>query len=129
MCADRNVFPKTREQRCWPIYEETGKTANVLDKLPKRLQATAKEKLHEIWMADSRAHAGQAFDLFLETYEAKYPQACECLRKDRDALLAFYDFPAEHWTICEPPIPSKAPSPPFAYAPSGPREAVAASPA
>ena len=92
-----HVFPKTREQRCWPIYEETGKTANVLDKLPKRLQATAKEKLHQIWMADTRAHAGQAFDLFLETYEAKYPKACECLRKDRDALLAFYDFPAEHW--------------------------------
>jgi transposase-like protein len=87
-----HVFPKTREQRCW-----VHKTANVLDKLPKRLQATAKEKLHEIWMADTRAHAGQAFDLFLETYEAKYPKACECLRKDRDALLAFYDFPAEHW--------------------------------
>ncbi|MEX2169268.1 MAG: IS256 family transposase [Pirellulales bacterium] len=87
-----HVYSKTREQRCW-----VHKTANVLDKLPKRLQATAKEKIHQIWMADTRAHAGQAFDLFLETYEAKYPKACECLRKDRDALLAFYDFPAEHW--------------------------------
>ena len=87
-----HVFPKTREQRCW-----VHKTANVLDKLPKRLQAAAKEKLHQIWMADTREHANQAFDLFLETYEAKYPKACECLRKDRDALLAFYDFPAEHW--------------------------------
>jgi transposase-like protein len=87
-----HVFPKTREQRCW-----VHKTANVLDKLPKRLQAAAKEKLHQIWMADTREHANQAFDLFLETYEAKYPKAAECLCKDRDALLAFYDFPAEHW--------------------------------
>jgi len=86
------VFPKTREQRCW-----VHKTANVLDKLPKRLQPEAKQKLHEIWMADTREHAHRAFDLFLATYEAKYPKACECLKKDRDALLTFYDFPAEHW--------------------------------
>src|SRR5690606_2231346 len=87
-----HVFPKTREQRCW-----VHKTANVLDKLPKRLQVAAKEKLHQIWMADTRENANQAFDLFLETYEAKYPKACECLAKDREELLAFYDFPAEHW--------------------------------
>jgi putative transposase len=86
------VFPKTREQRCW-----VHKTANVLDKLPKRLQPGAKEMIHQIWMADTRDAANQAFDLFLETYGAKYPKACECLRKDRDTLLAFYDFPAEHW--------------------------------
>ena len=86
------VFPKTCEQRCW-----VHKTANVLDKLPKRLQAGAKERIHEIWMADTREHANEAFDLFLETYGAKYPKACECLQKDRDQLLAFYDFPAEHW--------------------------------
>ncbi len=86
------VWPATHEQRCW-----VHKTANVLDKLPKRLQPTAKEKLHEIWMADTREHAHQAFDLFLETYQAKYPKACECLSKDRDVLLTFYDFPAEHW--------------------------------
>ena len=86
------VWPTTREQRCW-----VHKTANVLDKLPKRLQASAKEKLHNIWMADTREHAHQAFDLFLETYQAKYPKACECLKKDRDVLLTFYDFPAEHW--------------------------------
>ena len=86
------VFPKTREQRCW-----VHKTANVLDKLPKRLQPEAKQKLHEIWMADTRENAHRAFDLFLATYEAKYPKACECLAKDRDVLLTFYDFPAEHW--------------------------------
>jgi len=86
------VYPKTREQRCW-----VHKTANVLDKLPKRLQAEAKQKLHDIWMADTREHANQAFDLFRKTYEAKYPKAVECLAKDREVLLAFYDFPAEHW--------------------------------
>ena len=65
------------------------KTANVLDKLPKRLQPKAKETLHEIWMSDTREHAPEASDAF----EEKYPS----LKKDRDALLAFYDFPAEHW--------------------------------
>lgn len=90
--ALREVWPTTREQRCC-----VHKTANVLDKLPKRLQPGAKEKLHDIWMADTREHARQAFDLFLETYQAKYPKACECLTKDRDVLLTFYDFPAEHW--------------------------------
>ncbi len=86
------VFPTTRTQRCW-----VHKTANVLDKLPKRLQSKAKEALHEIWMAETRLIAKQAFDSFLATYGAKYPKACECLAKDRDDLLTFYDFPAEHW--------------------------------
>ena len=90
--ALKQVYPKTREQRCW-----VHKTANVLDKLPKRLRAEAKDKLHDIWMADTRDHANQAFDLFGKTYEAKYPKAVECLTKDREVLLAFYDFPAEHW--------------------------------
>jgi len=90
--ALKKVFPKTREQRCW-----VHKTANVLDKLPKRLQVEAKQKLHAIWMADTRENAHRAFDLFLATYRAKYPKACECLAKDRDVLLTFYDFPAEHW--------------------------------
>lgn len=90
--ALKQVYPKTREQRCW-----VHKTANVLDKLPKRLQPEAKHKLHQIWMADTREHANQAFDLFVKTYEAKYSKAVECLTKDRDVLLAFYDFPAEHW--------------------------------
>ena len=87
------VFPTTRGQRCW-----VHKTANVLDKLPKRLQREAKEKIHEIWMASTRADAEKAFDLFLKTYEAKYPKATECLAKDREKLLEFYDFPAEHWS-------------------------------
>ena len=86
------VYSTTREQRCW-----VHKTANVLDKLPKRLQPTAKEQLHQIWMAPTRSAAEQAFDTFLETYRAKYPKAVECLQKDRDVLLTFYDFPAEHW--------------------------------
>jgi transposase-like protein len=90
--ALKQVYPSTREQRCW-----VHKTANVLDKLPKRLQPEAKQKLHDIWMADTREHANQAFDLFIATYEAKYPKAVECLKKDRAVLLAFYDFPAEHW--------------------------------
>ncbi len=86
------VYPTTREQRCW-----VHKTANVLDKLPKRLQPKAKEMLHDIWQAATRADADKAFDLFVATYEAKYPKASECLRKDRAELLVFYDFPAEHW--------------------------------
>ncbi len=90
--ALRKVFPKTREQRCW-----VHKAANILDKLPKRLQPKAKEMLHEIWMSDTREHAHEAFDAFVAAYEKKYPKAVECLKKDRDVLLAFYDFPAEHW--------------------------------
>ncbi len=86
------VFGSTREQRCW-----VHKTANVLNKLPKGQQAKAKAALHEIWMAESRAAAEQAFDHFLSSYEAKYPKATECLAKDREPLLTFYDFPAEHW--------------------------------
>src|SRR5215208_6314223 len=66
-------------------------------KLPKGQQAKAKAALHEIWMAESRAAAEQAFDHFLHSYEVKYAKAAECLAKDRDSLLTFYDFPAEHW--------------------------------
>ena len=86
------VFPTTREQRCW--FHKSG---NVIDKLPKPLQPRAKEKLHDIWMAETREDAQRAFNLFLESFGAKYPKACECLAKDRDVLLTFYDFPAEHW--------------------------------
>lgn len=90
--ALRKVFGKTREQRCW-----VHKTANVLNKLPKSVQAKAKADLHEIWRAETRDAANQAIDHFLEKYRAKYDAACECLAKDRDVLLTFYDFPAEHW--------------------------------
>lgn len=87
------VFGSTRAQRCWKH-----KTANVLNKLPKGLQLKAKAELNDIWMAESRAAAEQAFDKFLLSYEAKYPKASECLHKDRSALLTFYDFPALHWS-------------------------------
>lgn len=86
------VFPSTKEQRCW-----VHKTANVLDKLPKRLQPEAKGMLHEIWMAPTKADAERAFDLFVQSFQAKYSKATECLLKDRARLLQFYDFPAEHW--------------------------------
>src|SRR5512144_1147528 len=90
--AMRQVWGTTKEQRCW-----VHKTANVLDKLPKGTQPKAKKMLHEIYMAEGRGKAEQAFDLFVKTYEAKYPKATECLSKDREVLLTLYDFPAEHW--------------------------------
>lgn len=90
--ALRQVYPSTREQRCW-----VHKTANVLDKLHKRVQSRAKELLHAIWMAPTRAAGEQAFDAFVEMFKAKYPAAVACLNKDRAVLLTFYDFPAEHW--------------------------------
>jgi len=90
--ALREVFPNTAEQRCW-----VHKTANVLDKLPKGKQPKAKRMIHDIWQADTREEANQAFDAFIEDYEVKHPKAVQCLKKDRDELLAFYDFPAEHW--------------------------------
>jgi transposase-like protein len=86
------VFPSTKQQRCW-----VHKTANILNKLPRSLQSSAKSMLHDIWMADTRKEAEKAFDLFIATHQAKHPGAVECLKKDRVELLAFYDFPAEHW--------------------------------
>ena len=90
--ALRELYPQTREQRCW-----VHKTANILDKMPKSLHTKAKAMLQEIWMAATRQEASKAFALFVETFEAKYPKAVECLVKDREVLLRFYDFPAEHW--------------------------------
>ena len=90
--ALEDSYPETRRQRCW-----VHKTANVLNYLPKSLQARAKVGLHEIWMAETKANAQTAFNQFVASYGAKYPKATECLAKDRAALLAFYDFPAEHW--------------------------------
>ena len=90
--ALRQVYGHTREQRCW-----VHKTANVLNKLPKSVQGKAKGHLQDIWMAETRVDAENAFDFFLQAYSAKYPKAVECLVKDRDRLLTFYDFPAEHW--------------------------------
>jgi putative transposase len=86
------AWPTTRGQRCW-----VHKTANVLDKLPKGQQPQAKKMLCDIYMSPTKAEAEKAFDLFLKSWEAKYPKATDCLSKDREALMAFYDFPAEHW--------------------------------
>jgi len=86
------VWPTTREQRCW-----VHKTANILNKLPKSLHTKAKRALQEIWMAETKKDAVAALEAFVETYQVKYQRAADCLTKDRDALLAFYDFPAEHW--------------------------------
>ena len=90
--ALRKVFPKTKEQRCW-----VHKTGNVLNGVPKSVQPKMKKALHAIWEAETKADAEAAMDHFKEKYEAKYPAAWERLAKDRDVLLAFYDFPAEHW--------------------------------
>jgi putative transposase len=94
--AIAKAYPNSRWQRCW-----VHKVANVLNKLPKSIQSIAKKKLHEIWHADHKTEAVRLFDDFIRVYEAKYPKATQCLEKDRDVLLTFYDFPAEHWRhIC-----------------------------
>ena len=90
--AIEEVWPQSRGQRCW-----VHKTANVLNNLPKSQQSKAKRALQEIWMAETKKDAFAALDVFVETWGVKYDKAVECLVKDRDALLAFYDFPAEHW--------------------------------
>lgn len=86
------VFGTTQAQRCW-----VHKTANVLNKLPKHIQAKAKNELQQIWMAETREDAHHAFATFVQSYQPKYPKAAECLAKDHESLLSFYDFPAEHW--------------------------------
>ncbi len=91
--ALRKVFPRTGEQPCW-----VHKTANVLNKLPQSMQGKAKAMLHDIWGAESREAASRAFDTFVALYRQKFKAGVECLEKDREALLAFYDFPAEHWS-------------------------------
>ena len=90
--AIQKIYPETIGQRCW-----VHKTANVLSAMPKSVQPRAKQHLHDIWQAETRENAAKAFDDFLEMYQAKHPKSCEKLTKDRDQLLAFYDFPAEHW--------------------------------
>ncbi|NIN96581.1 MAG: IS256 family transposase [Anaerolineae bacterium] len=90
--ALEELFPSTQQQRCW-----VHKTSNVLNTLPKSVQPKAKQALHEIWQAPTKADAERAFDVFLNTYEAKYPKATACVQKDREVLLTFYAFPASHW--------------------------------
>jgi len=86
------IYPDCQHQRCW-----VHKTANVLNKVPKAMQPKIKQGLQQIWMAATKKDAEKAFDNMLESFEPKYPKAMECLRKDRTELLAFYNFPAEHW--------------------------------
>jgi transposase-like protein len=86
------VYPGTKHQRCW-----VHKTANVLNKLPKSVQPKVKQALHEIWMAPTKESAYNAFDRAVKIYSDKYPKAMQCLEKDKDQMLAFYDFPAIHW--------------------------------
>jgi transposase-like protein len=86
------VYPTARQQRCWQH-----KTMNVLNCLPKLSQPKAKAAIHDIWQAETKADAITAFDLFIKTYESKYPKAALCLQKDREELMAFFDFPAQHW--------------------------------
>jgi transposase-like protein len=121
--AAGEVWPTTREQRCW-----VHKTANVLAKLPKSQQPKAKRALQEIWMAETKADAEAAFDAFIESYRTKYDKAAECLAKDRDALLTFYDFPAEHWKHLRTTNPIEARSPRCATARSGRRAAYRTAP-
>ena len=90
--AISKVYPSCEHQRCW-----VHKTANVLNKVPKAVQPKIKSALHDIWMAETKEDANKAFDNAIERFEAKYPQAIGCLKKDRGDMLAFYDFPAEHW--------------------------------
>lgn len=90
--AINKVYPSCKHQRCW-----VHKTANVLNKVPKTVQPKIKSALHDIWMAETKEDANKAFDNAIERFEAKYPQAIGCLKKDRSDMLAFYDFPAEHW--------------------------------
>jgi transposase-like protein len=90
--ALRQVYSGTKEQRCW-----VHKIASILDKLPKRVQPRAKDMLHEIMYAPDRQSALQDVERFAQEFEAKYPKAVECLLKDQDELLTFFDFPAQHW--------------------------------
>ena len=90
--ALRKLMPSTEEQRCW-----MHKTGNVLNALPKGEQPKAKQRIQEIWMAGTKAEAEEAFDFFVRAYGAKFPKAVDCLAKDRETLMTFYDFPAEHW--------------------------------
>ena len=86
------VFPETRRQRCW-----VHKTVNILDKMPKSIQAKAKSMICEMYMAATKEDALKAYDHFIKVFEDKYPKAVECLKKDKEDLFTFYDFPAMHW--------------------------------
>ncbi|MBE3100961.1 MAG: transposase, partial [Firmicutes bacterium] len=97
------VFGQTRRQRCW-----VHKTVNILDKMPKSIQAKAKSMIHKMYMAATKEGALKAYDHFIETFEPKYPKAVECLRKDKEDLFTFYDFPATHWTSTHTTNPTQS---------------------
>ncbi len=90
--AVREVFPTSKEQRCW-----VHKTANILDKLPKSMQSKAKSLIHDMYETESKEEALKAYKHFIDAYEAKFPKAVQCLKKDKEALFTFYDFPSSHW--------------------------------
>lgn len=90
--ALREEFSETCEQRCW-----VHKTANILDKMPKSVQPRAKDRIHDMYLAETKREALKAYDEFIALYAAKYPKACNCLIEDKEVLFQFYDFPAEHW--------------------------------
>lgn len=90
--AIEEEFPTTLQQRCW-----VHKTANILDKMPKNVQVNAKRMIHDIYMSPTKVEGLKSFEAFLKLYESKYPKACECLLKDKEELMTFYDFPAMHW--------------------------------
>lgn len=85
-------YPRCLHQRCW-----VHKTVNILDKMPKSVQANAKRMIHEMYMSPTKAKALKAYEEFLGHYSPKYPGACKCLEKDKEQLFNFYDFPADHW--------------------------------
>ena len=91
--AMEEEFPAAIQQRCW-----VHKTANVLNKLPKSVQPSAKARIHEMYLAPTQKEAFKAYESFLDLYQTKYSKACDCLKKDKDVLFQFYQFPAEHWS-------------------------------
>jgi putative transposase len=122
--ARREVFPETREQRCW-----FHKIANVLNALPKSAQSGAKAALPEIWNAEDREHAEKAARAFVADYGTKWPKAAAKITDDLDVLLAFYDYPAEHWIHLRTTNPIGRPSPPSGSASGSPRDPAPAPPA
>ncbi|GAA1312487.1 hypothetical protein Psi02_76910 [Planotetraspora silvatica] len=114
--ALNEAFPDTRHQRCW-----VHKTANVLDALPKSAQPAAKRAIQEIYNAEDKEHAAKAVRDFERAYGAKYPKVVKRITDDEDELLAFFDFPAEHWIHLRTTNPIESPSPPCDCGPRSPR--------
>src|SRR5450755_616139 len=121
--AVREVFPETREQRCW-----WHKIGNVLNALPKSAQPGAKKALAEIWNAEDKDHAQAAANVFAADYGTKWPKAAAKITDDLDVLLAFYDYPAEHWIHLRTTNRSSPPSPPSGFASESPRAPAPAPP-